>query len=214
MSDEDEIVNDPGLIVRMIPIERVQRYANNPRKNAQAVAKVAASIREFGWRQPIVTDEAMVIIIGDTRYLAALELGLPAVPVHVATGLPPEKVKALRIADNRTGEEAEWDDERLTAELNDLLAADIDLSMTAMDPKELDKLLGAANDEPDLTDVEPVPLPSMTWALVGIPTTRFIEIAEEIERISAVEGVFCELTANSDDAAAPHRKAAQLRRGT
>lgn len=200
------------LDVRTVAIEKIRRYDNNPRRNAKAVAKVRASIEEFGWRQPIVADPDGVIIIGDTRYLAAVDMGLPAVPVHYATGLTAEKIRALRIADNRTHEEADWDEEKLNTELQALLDAGADLSTTAMDKDELAKLLDEM-DEPTLTKVDVTPLPSMTWVLIGIPTTRYIEIAEEIEHISAVPDVFCELTANSDDAAAPHRKAAQLHRG-
>src|SRR4029077_3846584 len=87
------------------------------RANDHAVAAVAASIREFGFRQPIVVDEHGVIIVGDTRYKAALKLGLKAVPVHVATDLTPAQIKAYRIADNKTAELADWDHDRLVQEL-------------------------------------------------------------------------------------------------
>ena len=80
--------------VEMRDISEIRPYANNPRVNDQAVDAVAASIREFGFRQPIVTDEFGIIIVGHTRYKAALKLGLPQVPVHVATGLTPAQVAA------------------------------------------------------------------------------------------------------------------------
>src|SRR5690606_321781 len=99
--------------VSLTPIERVIPYARNPRNNKAAVAKVAASIREFGWRQPIVVDSNMVVIVGHTRLLAAQQLGLENVPVHIAEGLTEAQVKAYRLADNRTHEEAEWDSELL-----------------------------------------------------------------------------------------------------
>jgi len=70
--------------VEQIDIARVIPYARNPRKNEAAVAKVAASLKEFGWRQPIVVDSEMVIVVGHTRYLAAQQLGMEKVPVHVA----------------------------------------------------------------------------------------------------------------------------------
>ncbi len=79
------------------------------REPEQAVAAVAASIREFGFRQPIVVDEAGVIIVGHTRWKAAQLLELKVVPVHVATGLSKAQVKAYRLADNKTGELADWD---------------------------------------------------------------------------------------------------------
>ena len=95
-------------------------YHNNPRVNDAAVDAVAASIREFGFRQPIVVDEEGVIIVGHTRYKAALKLGLETVPVHVAKGLSPAQIKAYRIADNQTASIADWDYELLPLELADL----------------------------------------------------------------------------------------------
>jgi site-specific DNA-methyltransferase (adenine-specific) len=81
------------------PIARVRPYDNNPRLNDAAVDAVAASIKEFGFRQPIVVDEEGVIIVGHTRYKAALKLRLETVPVHVAKGLTPAQAKAYPIAD-------------------------------------------------------------------------------------------------------------------
>lgn len=103
------------------PLADVTRYANNPRNNARAVEKVAASIREYGWQQPIVVDTDHVIIAGDTRYQAAQLLGLDEVPVVVAANLSPEKVRAYRLADNKTGEFATWDDAKLADELAALM---------------------------------------------------------------------------------------------
>src|SRR5829696_1256395 len=116
--------------VEQVAIERVVPYARNPRKNEAAVAKVAASIREFGFRQPIVVDRERVIIVGHTRLMAARVLGLATVPVHVAEGLTPAQVKAYRLADNRTHEEAEWDEELLSLELGELRDLDFDLGLT------------------------------------------------------------------------------------
>jgi ParB-like chromosome segregation protein Spo0J len=90
--------------VELMSIEKLVPYARNPRITAHAVDKVAASIKEFGFRQPIVVDSEMVIIVGHVRYQAAQKLALKKVPVHVMEGATPEQVKAYRIADNRTGE--------------------------------------------------------------------------------------------------------------
>jgi hypothetical protein len=122
-----------GLKVSLVSIDDVLPYARNPRRNDGAVAKVAASIREFGWRQPIVVDETMTVIAGHTRLLAARQLGQTEVPVHVAAGLTPAQVKAYRLADNRTGEEAEWDAELLVLEFGELVAADFDIGLTGFD---------------------------------------------------------------------------------
>ena len=85
----------------------IKPYPGNPRQNDAAVDAVAESIREFGFRQPIVVDAEGVIICGHTRYKAALKLGLEKVPVHVATDLTPAQIKAYRIADNKTADLAD-----------------------------------------------------------------------------------------------------------
>ena len=93
--------------IQTVEIERVIPYARNPRKNAEAVTKVAASIREFGFRQPVVVDDEMTVVVGHTRLLAAKQLGMAKVPVHVADGLTPAQIRAYRLADNRVNQEAE-----------------------------------------------------------------------------------------------------------
>src|SRR4029077_6386054 len=98
------------LNIALWPIDKPIPYARNARKlSAQAVDKVAASIKEFGWRQPIVVDGAGVIICGHTRLLAARKLGLNEAPVHVADNLTPAQVRAYRLLDNRSHEETDWD---------------------------------------------------------------------------------------------------------
>ena len=101
-------------------------YAQNPRIIPEtAISAVASSIRQFGFRQPIVVDSDNVIIIGHVRRLAALQLGLETVPVHVAEGLTDEEIAALRLVDNRTSEMTDWDSDLLDSEL-DRLAGKID----------------------------------------------------------------------------------------
>ncbi|MDD5599122.1 MAG: DNA modification methylase [Victivallaceae bacterium] len=135
-------------------------YERNPRINDSAVEAVAESIKEFGWRAPIVVDENNVIICGHTRLLSAQHLGLETVPVHVAKGLSPEQVKAYRIADNKTGEIAEWDFDLLSLELADLQQADFDLSLLGFDADELDKLLNGDDTVVEgMTDPDEVPEP-------------------------------------------------------
>lgn len=113
----------PALAVEAWPVDRPKPYAKNPRRNDAAVEKVAASIREFGWAQPIVVDGDGVVIIGHTRLKAAKKLGLKTVPVLVRADLTPEQVAALRLADNKTAELAEWDEPLLAAELDALVGA-------------------------------------------------------------------------------------------
>ena len=112
-------------------IEELTPYSKNPRKNDRAVDKVAASIREFGFKVPIVIDKAGVVAAGHTRLKAALKLGMDAVPCIIADDLTDEQIKAFRLADNKTGEFADWDFELLTEELQDI--NDIDFSEFGFD---------------------------------------------------------------------------------
>ena len=146
------------MLVELWPIERVKPYERNPRVNDSAVDAVAASLREFGWRQPIVVDAQGVIIVGHTRWKAAKKLGLAQVPVHVATDLTPEQIQAYRIADNQTATIADWDFTLLPLELADLKAANFDLGLLGFDQDELAKLL-APDGAAGLTDPDDVPAP-------------------------------------------------------
>lgn len=101
-------------------VEELIPYANNPRNNENAVDAVAASIAEFGFKQPIVIDKKNVIVAGHTRLLAAKKLNLEKIPCVMADDLSEAQVKAYRLADNKVSELASWDFEKLELELNDL----------------------------------------------------------------------------------------------
>jgi len=139
--------------VEIRSIDTIRPYENNPRLNDGAVDAVAASLKEFGFRQPIVVDSDGVIVCGHTRFKAALKLGLAKVPVHVAKDLTPEQIKAYRIADNKTADLAQWDYEILPIELSELMDTGFDMSLLAFDEKELTQLLNAevqqGNCDPD-----------------------------------------------------------------
>ena len=90
------------LQIEMRSLAEIRPYPGNPRMNDGAVDAVAASIREYGWRAPIVVDGDGVIVCGHTRHKAAQMLGLSEAPVHVARDLTPEQIKAFRLADNKT----------------------------------------------------------------------------------------------------------------
>ena len=107
-------------------IEELKPYKNNPRNNEKAVDYVANSIKEFGFKVPIIIDKNNEIIAGHTRLLASKELGLKEVPCIIADDLTDEQVKAFRLADNKVSEIAEWDFSLLDEELNNIL--DIDMS--------------------------------------------------------------------------------------
>ena len=113
--------------VKMVDISEIREYENNPRKNDNAVDKVAASISDFGFMQPIVVDKDGVIIAGHTRYKAACQLGLTQVPVLFAVDLTEAQVAAYRLADNKVAEFSEWDEELLLPERASLVELDFDM---------------------------------------------------------------------------------------
>lgn len=142
--------------IQTVGIDEVIPYAKNPRKNDAAVDKVAGSLKEFGWRQPIVVDAEMVVIAGHTRLAASRKLGLKEVPIHIATDLTANQIKAYRIADNRVSQEAKWDDDLLALELADLDLENYDLSKTGFNDDELAALMAEAITE-GLVDEDQVP---------------------------------------------------------
>ena len=161
----------PAFGIEWWDTERPVDYPLNARKwKPEAVVKVAASITAYGWRQPIVVDKAGVIVIGHLRRAAARHAGLAQVPVHVAADLSPEAIRGLRLADNRTHDEAEWDTELLAREFGELKALDFDLKSTGFSLREIDKFTLSANPAED--DVPPVPevpvtKPGDLWILGG-----------------------------------------------
>ena len=108
-----------------ISVNDLKPYENNPRINDDAIDKVADSIREFGWKVPVVIDKNNIIVAGHTRLKAAQKLGLDKVPCIIADDLTPEQVKAFRLADNKTAEFAAWDFEKLAEELGEITEIDM-----------------------------------------------------------------------------------------
>ncbi len=143
--------------IEMRPLDSIRPYPGNPRINDAAVDAVVASIKEFGFRQPIVVDAEGVIVVGHTRFKAAKKMGLTEVPVHVATDLTPAQARAYRIADNQTAAIAEWDKLLLPVELTGLQADGFDLDVLGFDEEELSRWLSAGDDATGLTDPDDVP---------------------------------------------------------
>lgn len=114
-------------------------YENNPRNNEKAVEAVANSIREFGFKNPIIVDRQKVIVSGHTRRLAALKLGLDQVPVVYADDLTEDQIKAFRLADNRVAEMAAWDEDLLKEEM--AKAVDFEFGDYGFDQKDLDEIV-------------------------------------------------------------------------
>jgi DNA modification methylase len=146
------------MLVEMRALTSIRPYQNNPRVNDPAVDAVAASLTAFGFRQPIVVDEQGVIIVGHTRYKAALKLGLEVVPVHVAVGLTAAQAKAYRIADNQTATLSQWDNDLLPLELAELQEMGFDLDLTGFSGDELLRLLESERTE-GRTDADDIPEP-------------------------------------------------------
>jgi ParB-like chromosome segregation protein Spo0J len=146
------------MTITMWPLDRIVPYARNARKiPVAAIDKVAASIQEFGWRQPIVVDGKGVIICGHTRLLAARKLGWTEASVHVAENLTPAQVRAYRLLDNRSHEETSWDEELLELELLDLKGMGVDLDLTGFNTEELDQYLKGGQPEGGMTDEDAAP---------------------------------------------------------
>ena len=135
----------------------IKPYDKNPRKNDSAVDMVANSIKEFGFKVPIVIDNNNVIIAGHTRLEAAKRLGMKEVPCIVADDLTPEQVKAFRLADNKVSEFSEWDYNELTLELVDI---NLDMAGFGFDLAEFE--LDSFSDEFSLADGDRYPTQTMS----------------------------------------------------
>ena len=148
-------------------INELKPYENNPRINDEAVKYVAKSIKEFGFKVPIIVDKNNVIVAGHTRYKASLELGLKEVPCIVADDLNEEQIKAFRLADNKVSEKSQWDYELLDDELKDILNInmedfgfvdindiDTDFDRTDLSDKDFEKyeIIIKCTDENDLQE--------------------------------------------------------------
>ena len=169
--------DDQSISIEIWPTTRPIPYARNPRKiSDQAVSSVAGSIKEFGFKSPIIVDGDGVIINGHTRLRAAQQLGLETVPVIVASDLTPAQVQAYRLADNRVAEFTDWDVDLLNIELGELEDFDLDFAkfdelMSKVDAPSFDP--GTASDQGQLDKLAP--------KLVKCPSCGHIHDARENE---------------------------------
>lgn len=137
------------------PIVRVKPYPRNARKiGKSAVDKVAASLSAYGWQQPIVVDSEGVVIAGHTRLLAARQLGMIEVPVHVASELTAAQTVAYRLMDNRSHDETKWDLQMIGPELLDLKGLDFDLTLTGFEAHEITDFLSTSKGSEDAAQSE------------------------------------------------------------
>ena len=151
--------------IKEYPVKDLIPYENNPRNNKEAVEYVANSIKEFGFKVPIVIDKNNVIVAGHTRLLAAEKLGLKTVPCIVADDLTEEQIKAFRLADNKTGEFATWDFEKLDFELNEL--SDFDMEQFGFNFEDEDDDIEIIEDDVPEIQKETVCKVGDLWNLGG-----------------------------------------------
>lgn len=172
------------------PLSEIRPFPGNPRKNAEAVKPVADNIKAHGWNQPIVTDATGTIIIGHTRLEAAKLLGLDTAPVLVADWLTLDQADAARLADNRLGEIAAWDEGLLKIEFEKLMEAGVNLDSIGFSTEEIDGLLESTGDTTSLT------LPGgvshkestderFTVVRFEVPTSRLKEFHDRVDPIHA-----------------------------
>lgn len=164
-NEQTTIEKSLAAFSKVVDIDTIRPFENNPRRNDDGVDAVAASLKEFGWNQAIVIDGDGVIICGHTRLKAAHKLGLDVVPVVVASHLTPEQVKAYRVADNRSSELSAWDVEKLEAEMFELSQMGFDMEPFGFGEADLAAILGNEDvvtngkTDPDAApEVPPVPI--------------------------------------------------------
>lgn len=150
--------------VKEINIKDIRPYEKNPRKNNSAVPYVAESIKQFGFKVPIIIDKNNIIVAGHTRYKAAKKLGINTVPVIIADDLTDEQIKAFRLADNKVAEQAEWDIDLLNEELEEIF--DIDMTDFGFDVLEEEKEVEEDGYEP-VKPKEPVTQKGDIWKMGG-----------------------------------------------
>lgn len=176
-------------------------YDKNPRINKTAIAKIKQSLKEYGFRQPIVVDEDMIILAGHTRLAASIELHLKQVPVHIAKGLTEAQKKAYRIMDNKSAEFADWDTGLLKDELMAIGDLDFDMTLTGFDLGEINKLTAnellnfasAVDDEDDdvddLTDYSPSNVKLVQLFYNTDTEVKFREMANSLQTIYKLDNL-------------------------
>lgn len=181
------------LEIKELLVNEIIPYENNPRINAKAIEVVANSIREFGFKNPIVVDKDKVVIVGHTRLEASKVLGFEKVPVIIAEDLTEEQVKAFRIMDNKSGEVAEWDYIKLLEEIEDLQILEYDVELTGYTENEIAEIMEQfvgeeeeAENEEDKPEVEFTPelLEEHQHIVLTFDNTLDWQVAQEIFNIT------------------------------
>ena len=153
----------------------IKPYYSNPRVNHEAVAVVMKSIEDFGFKQPIVVDKKKVIRVGHTRWKASMEMELDEVPVLIASDMSQKQAKAYRIADNKSNQISQWDFTLLRDELLELDDGDFDVTSTAFELEEIERLMTLHGDEHKPKKEEPTKNTGMeTISLMVTPKQKKI----------------------------------------
>ena len=151
------MIETANIQIEIWPLSRFIPYARNPRKNAHAVDRMAASIREYGFKIPVLARSSGEVVDGHLRLKAAQKLGMTEVPVILCDDWSEAQVKAFRLMVNRSVNWAEWDEELLSLELLDLKGLDFDLSLTGFDLGELESYMTGPEPVHGLTDEDAIP---------------------------------------------------------
>lgn len=167
--------------IKDVNINELKEYENNPRHNEAAVDKVVESIKEFGFKVPIIIDQNNVIVTGHTRIKAARKLGLKKVPCIIADDLSPEQIKAFRLADNKVSEYATWDEDKLYTELMELKVVNFDIESFGFETKDIDTsninvdevIEKFENEKPSKTIEEPQTINKLTDEFIAPPFSIF-----------------------------------------
>jgi ParB-like chromosome segregation protein Spo0J len=171
--------------IEIADINSIKPYENNPRKlSEKAIEKVAMSLKEYGFRQPIVVDKDRIIVVGHTRFRASKKLGFKEVPITIADNLTPEQINGYRIADNRTSQESEWDFQPLQKELSDLADLNFNLELTGFNDSELDNYITFENDvDIDLPDIPNEDKKSFQQITFTLHNTQFDIVKNAVDYI-------------------------------
>lgn len=177
--------------IKKLNIADLHPYERNSRTHSpEQIEQIAASIREFGFVNPVLIDENNRIIAGHGRVLAAQKMGMEQVPCLPVVGLSDAQLRAYIIADNKLAENAGWDKDMLRLEFEDLKALDFDLDLLGF---SADDSLFKESKKQKLTPVE-LDAPKMSWVLVGIPLVKYDLIAEHIEAVSLIDAALVQTT--------------------
>lgn len=198
---EKEILNSKieNTKIELMEIEKIFPYINNPRKNKD-IDKIASSILEFGFQQPIVIDKNNVIIVGHSRYEASKKLGLNKVPVLKAD-LSEAQSKAYRIADNKLNQLSDWDNELLSLELKELDSLDYDKDILGFNEndynfilKEIEPVFQPANNQIQNIDIGEIKAPNSQVRMVQLfldssTEPKFKEMIDHLKNIYKIDNL-------------------------